>query len=230
MGPGAVRGTARVVSAREVAAHVGPDDGQSMVLAEVAGHIAGATTWQLELEVRPPQGETYRVQGTYRMPNRLHRVRKVFAGPPRLQAGVELPVQIDAHDPRSLQIDWKALKASGGVDQLHPRSLGPLGQVKDLIADLQRLGGGAGPPPSSPRPTALTHPPILGVDFDLWIDTIHGLQRDQVTDTEAVHAYCEARGFPVGRTEVVDADWRRVTDTDNAAAEWYRWEMLRDQS
>lgn len=218
-----------MVSALEVAPHTGPDDGESMIIEEVADHLVGASTWRLELEVRLPQGDAYRVRGTYRMPNRLHRIRKVFAGPPRLQPGVELPVHIDAADPLALEIDWKALKSSGGADQLYPRSLGPLGQVKDLVADLQRLGGKAGPPPTSPRPTPITHPPIMGVDFDLWIDTIHALQRDQVTDTEAVHAYCEARGFPVGRTEVVDADWRQVTQTDNVAAEWYQWEMLREQ-
>jgi len=217
-----------VVSAFEVVAHsVGNGDGSGLM--DVADHFVGASTWDLELEVRPPQGAAYRVRGTYRMPNRLHRFRKAFAGPPRLQAGVELPVHIDAGDPMVFEVDWKALKASGGVDQLYPRSLGALGQVKDLVADLKGLGGKPGPPPSSPRPTALTHPPILGVDFDLWIDTIHALQRDQVTDTEAVHAYCEARGFPVGQTEVVDADWRRVTQTDNAAAEWYHYEMRRDQ-
>jgi hypothetical protein len=228
MGRQRVRGTATVVSAHEVVPHSSAE-GEAMLVQEVAEHLAGASTWELELDVQPPAGDAYRTQGTFRMPNRLHKLRKVFAGPPRLQAGVELPVDIDAGDPTAIEIDWKALKASGGTDQLYPRSLGPLGQVKDLLDDLQRLGGDAGPPPSCPRPTPETHPPILGVDFDTWIATIQALQRAGLSNPDEVHAYCEARGFPVGRTQVVDADWRRVTQTDNAAAEWYHWEMRRPQ-
>jgi hypothetical protein len=65
------------------------------------------------------------------------------------------------------------------------------------------------------------------VDFDTWISVIHGLQREGVTEPNAVFDFCEARGFPVGRTDAVDSSWRHVVETDQAAAEWYRREMLR---
>ena len=69
--------------------------------------------------------------------------------------------------------------------------------------------------------------PIQGVDFDTWISVIHALQREGITDTNQVFDYCEAHGFPVGRTDAVDSSWRQVAETDPVAAEWYRWEMLR---
>jgi len=109
----------------------------------------GKTRWLLELDVQVADGSPYRVSGRFEMPNRLHKVRKVLDGPLRLQPGVVLPVVVDGADPQNVEIDWKAFKATGGVEQLYPAEPGLGKALTGFVAELH--SGHRSPPSPGPR-------------------------------------------------------------------------------
>jgi len=214
-------GTATVVSAREDIAREGFDDGEASFAGAVLD-VFKSTAWELELEVRPDGQSSYRVSGQFRMPNRVHKIRKTLSGPPQLAAGVVLPVAIDAADPQRIEILWKELVRSGGMSQLYGEQF----SARELINDFRDAVTAKTPAapsssaPASPRPTAKTFPPIDGVDFDTYIAAVLPVARGDVQEADLI-AHYEASGFPIGRVPAIATAWAERTAADPVLDEWY---------
>lgn len=222
MAKGTLHGTATVVSAHENAPQ-SSNDGESTLI-DLFTDRFDSWSYELKLDVQPEGGAAYRVSGEYRMPSRVHAIRKSLSGPPKLTPGVVLPVAIDASDPQKVEILWKELIRSGGTSQLYGESF----SAKSLVADIRdavTARTDPGPPanePSSPRPTAERFPPIEGVDFDTYIAAVLPLTRGGVAAADVV-AHYEASGFPVGRVPQVAQAWAERTAATPELDEWYRY-------
>ena len=215
-------GTATVVSARENVAHYG-NEGESTVIDLVTDHF-DSTTWNLELDVQTEGQPSYRVSGMFAMPNRVHKLRRSLLGPPKLTAGVVLPVAIAAGDPQRIEILWKELVRSGGVAQLYGEQFS-VGSLVSDIRDAFRTKTPEPPPstaPTSARPTAASHPPIGGVDFDTYIAAVTPVARGLVTEADLI-AHYEANGFPGGQAPEIAQAWAERGAADPVVYEWYRY-------
>ena len=215
-------GTATVLAAKEIPPQRS-SEGESTFIDLITDRF-DSTLWRLRLEVRPDGGGDYEVAGEFSMPSKVHSVRRSLSGPPRLAAGVVLPVAIDAADPQRIEILWKQLIKSGGTAQLYEQGF----TVKRLIDDLRdavKPAEQALPPsvaPSSPRPTPEAYPPIGGVDFDTYIAAVLPVARGEVKAADVVSHY-EANGFPAGRVPEIAQAWAERAGADPVLDEWYRY-------
>ena len=199
------------------------DNGDPSFVDMIVG-IFESTLWDLELDVRPDGQPAFRLSGQFEMPNRVHKIRKSLSGPPQLAPGVVLPVSIEAAEPRRVEILWKQLIRSGGMSQLYGEQVSLKGIVDDF-RDATKVTTVAPPPsapPSSPRPTAETFPPIGGVDFDTYIAAVLPIARGQVKEADLI-AHYEASGFPAGRVPAIAQAWANRTGADPVLDEWYRY-------
>ncbi len=89
------------------------------------------------------------------------------------------------------------------------------GQLGDMAKDI----ASEAPGPAMPRPTAESHPPIEGVDYDTWIRANVQVGRGGAPADQRI-SILERHGFPVGRAEEVDAAWWALTQTDDALRDW----------
>ena len=217
-----IPGTATVVTAKENAPQYGPE-GESTFIDLITDRF-DSTSWELQLEVRAEGKAAYTVSGTYSMPSRVHTIRRSLNGPPRLAAGVVLPVTVDVADPQRIEILWKELARSGGTAQLYGEQF----SVRSLIDDVRSAVTPAAPsaPPSvaptSPRPTAETYPPIGGVDFDTYIAAVLPVARGELAAADVI-AHYEANGFPAGRVPEIAQAWVERASADPVLDEWYRY-------
>jgi len=215
-------GTATVVSACKNESE-SVDNGESTFVDLITDRFE-STLWDLELDVRPDGQSAFRLSGQYKMPNRVHKIRKGFSGPPQLAPGVVLPVAIEDAEPRRVEILWKQLIRSGGMSQLYGEQFSLKGIVDDF-RDAIKVTTVAPPPsapPSSPRPTAETFPPIDGVDFDTYIAAVLPISRGEVKEADLI-AHYEASGFPVGRVPPIAQAWANRAAADPVLHEWYRY-------
>lgn len=178
----------------------------------------GGTDWDLELEVTVPGQPAYRVAGRWQLPNKVVKLRRTIEGPARLTVGMVLPVTVDSSDHAKVDIDWKAFKASGADAQLHPEIGSVRRELKSFVKDLRTRE--PPPVPTSPRPTAESHPPIEGVDFDAWMTAIVAIVRGKVSAADCPALY-DAHGFPAGRGEAISAQWYERLQSDEVLRDWY---------
>ncbi|MBA2282390.1 MAG: hypothetical protein M3527_06595 [Actinomycetota bacterium] len=221
MGRRDVRGRATIASARRPG--TSESDGDEFFLVGLASHAFGKERWDLELDVEVPGWATYRVSGTWRVPNRLWKVRKILDGPGRLFPGIVVPVVVDAGNASKVDIDWDDFKSSGSDAQLYPDTGSVRQALSGLLADLRSTTPGEAAPkprPAGDRPTAAVFPPIEGVDYDTWMRAVVGVMRHRVPEGEQA-AHYEARGFPAGRALDVSAAWFDRVKADARLRVWY---------
>lgn len=159
--------------------------------------------------------------------------------------GYTIPVLRDAESGQVTTIDLDALVAElapyqdaakeawrqehgvlAPVRSIKPAAAGLTRSLRELVGDVGetvREITSENPPPSSPRPTAETHPPVQGVDYDHWIRSLVGLGRGGVTPDQKP-AFLESLGFPLGAADAVDAEWYRRAKTDAVVADWFGYD------
>jgi hypothetical protein len=217
-------GSATVITAKELVGNPGAQ-GESWWWDDLGSHLWGKSRWALELDVQPATGAAYRVRDVFKMPNRLHKLRRLLDGPPKLQPGVVLPVQIDDSDPNGVEIDWKAFAESDGTGQLYGGEPGVRETLRGFVAELRSDGPTpARPEPVGPRPDPVSHPPIEGVDYDTWTRVSADFVREGRPRNEWI-GFCEANGFPVGRVEAINTEWYERTLTDEVLRAWYLYDI-----
>lgn len=218
-----VQATAVIVGARRgVDGSGGPDDGESYWWQDALDARFGKDRWSLELDVHLPGHAPYRVVGEWKVPNRLQTFRNAFKGKQTLRPGVLLPVLVDATDASKVAIDWDTFRRSGGADQVTASDEPTVSQsVKQAVADM-RAGPSA---PTHPRPTAASHPPIEGVDYDRFVAAVAGMKR-KMTERDREVRYA-AQGFPPGRGDAIAAAWSDRLRDDGALLDWYQYDMRR---
>jgi len=69
-------------------------------------NVLGSHGYRLVLEVRLPGREPYEVAGRFKVPRRAENASLVKRAV-SLQAGIELPVRVEASDPQAVEVDWK---------------------------------------------------------------------------------------------------------------------------
>jgi len=92
----------------------GPDDGDA-TLFDAVTDLFGSDKWDLVLDVSPPGQPPFRHSGRYKISRRLGGLRAVNKNW-RPLPGLVLPVQVSS-DRRTIEIDWDAFVAHGGIDQ-----------------------------------------------------------------------------------------------------------------
>jgi hypothetical protein len=218
---GSSRAKALVVSARQRAASGGAYQGDPFWWQEALGSRFGKTVWVMELDVHPASGAAYRVQGEFKVPNKLFKVRNVLKGRPSFPPGLSLPVTVEDGDPSKVTIDWSGFEAEGGVERLYPHDESVTDTVRDFVAELRSKP--TTPEPDVPRPSAATHPPVEGVDYDQWVDAVLTLTRRM--DFEARDTHYQARGFPVGRGDAISTVWFERVQADPTVNAWFLYDQ-----
>lgn len=111
-----IRGEATVVTARSVGRNAQAGDGDPYWWQDLASARFGKTTWDLVLDVRPPQEPQYRVVGIRtKQPNKLFGIRGFLDGATGIVPGLVLPVTIDPVDASDVAVDWKAFEQQAGA-------------------------------------------------------------------------------------------------------------------
>lgn len=188
---------------------------------DVIGHRFGKTTWVMALDVHPTGGASYRVQDEFHVPNKLFRLRDMAKGRPHFRSGMALPVDVDDRNPAKVTIDWDAFAARGGVAALYGADESVSDSVRSFVADVRSRP--AAPAPDVSRPTATTHPPVEGVDFDQWVGAVLSVPRRM--DAAALDAHYQSHGFPAGRGDEISATWYERVKIDPVLNVWYLYEQ-----
>jgi hypothetical protein len=111
-----IHGEATVVTARSFGRSSQANDGDSYWWQDLASARFGKTTWDLVLDVRPPQEPQYRVVGIRtKQPNKLFGIRGFLDGAIGIAPGLVLPVTIDPVDASDVTVDWKAFEHQAGA-------------------------------------------------------------------------------------------------------------------
>lgn len=188
---------------------------------DVLGHRFGKTRWVMALDVQLPGGSHHRVEGEFKVPNKLFKLRHIHKGQPWFRAGLRLPVTIDDRQSGGVTIDWDEFERRGGVAGLYPDEESVADTVRGFVAEVRSQP--AAPEPDVPRPDRTTHPPVEGVDFDQWLGAVLGVRR-RMAPAE-LEAHYQASGFPAGRGDAISAVWYERVQADPAVNAWYLYEQ-----
>lgn len=221
-----VRGRAVIAGVDEMVGN--PDEGDSFLLEDVAEAMWGRSSHHLVIDVHLPGHGSYRVQGAWKVPNRLGSLRRTIARNRRLQVGMVLPVLVDPNRAGDVEIDWKAFVASGELERHDEQGLVATitGGIREMVADMRRAGEPDPVAPTVPRPTDATHPPIAGIGFDQWIGAVVAGLVARVRRRQR-EAHYLAHGLPPGRVDEVNTGWVDRVKRDPVVSAWYIYEMRR---
>lgn len=88
-------------------------DSSGETILDLELNVIGTRAYLLALEVRIPGRDPYEVTGRYDVPRKAENTG-FFNRNNALGPGLELPVRVDATDPRAVAIDWDRFMASPG--------------------------------------------------------------------------------------------------------------------
>lgn len=223
-----VRGHAVVAAIRQTPVdHY--DRGESSSIDDLTSALWGRTSHHLALDVHLPGHGPYRVEGEWKVPNRMGRIRHLWRDR-SVRIGMTLPVLVNPANPGEVEVDWKSFVDSGQVQAGEKGIVASItGGVRDLVNDIKGIGdpgGGELVPPDAIRPHDTTHPPIAGVGFDRWIAANVAAMVDKVP-RDGLHAHFVAHGFPAGAVDEVNVGWYERAKADGGVGAWYVYEITK---